>query len=279
MTNQMKPTTKQMEQWHNDCPYPASIGAAEWIAHQAYAAGAASMHPAPNTLMAAHAAMDELKAERDALKADHEINADTLNAMQYECDALLLANKDLQQWFDALKVDYDALEETNKKFQSLLDANITLNERISDQRDALQAQLEAMRKQEPEMHDAKCPALTGGDCTCNRHNPVVDKAWAQFCAGVGDGPNAPYPGMIGAFERYYGQSFADKDWREESAVWAAAWKAALYTAPQPVNRGLIDALQPFVLANSSEEHITLVVRTSDITKARAAIAAAEKEMK
>ena len=38
---------------------------------------------------------------------------------------------------------------------------------------------------------------------------------------------------------------------------------------------LIEALSPFVLANSSEEHIMLTVRTADITRARAAIAAAE----
>ena len=37
---------------------------------------------------------------------------------------------------------------------------------------------------------------------------------------------------------------------------------------------LLKALQPFVLANSSEEFVTLVVRSSDITKARAAIAKA-----
>ncbi len=40
---------------------------------------------------------------------------------------------------------------------------------------------------------------------------------------------------------------------------------------------LLEALQPFVLANSSEEFVTLVVRSSDITKARAAIAKATGE--
>lgn len=40
---------------------------------------------------------------------------------------------------------------------------------------------------------------------------------------------------------------------------------------------LLGALQPFVLANSSEEFVTLVVRSSDITKARAAIAKATGE--
>lgn len=34
---------------------------------------------------------------------------------------------------------------------------------------------------------------------------------------------------------------------------------------------LVSALSPFVLANSSEEFVTLVVRSDDITKARAAI--------
>ena len=45
-------------------------------------------------------------------------------------------------------------------------------------------------------------------------------------ACIGDSPSAPYPGMIAAFESHYGQSFADKDWRDEASVWAAAWKAA-----------------------------------------------------
>lgn len=34
---------------------------------------------------------------------------------------------------------------------------------------------------------------------------------------------------------------------------------------------LLQALQPFVLANSSEDTIVLVVRTADVTRARAAI--------
>lgn len=81
-----------------------------------------------------------------------------------------------------------------------------------------------------EMHDAMCAALTGGRCTCERNDPAVDKAWARFCGGIGDGPDAPYPGMISAFERYYAQSFTDKDWRREASVWAAAWKQAMLAA-------------------------------------------------
>jgi hypothetical protein len=36
--------------------------------------------------------------------------------------------------------------------------------------------------------------------------------------------------MISAFERYYAQSFTDKDWRREASVWAAAWKQAMLAA-------------------------------------------------
>lgn len=36
----------------------------------------------------------------------------------------------------------------------------------------------------------------------------------------------PWPGMMTAFENYYGQSWFDRDLRDETAIWAAAWKAA-----------------------------------------------------
>ena len=39
-------------------------------------------------------------------------------------------------------------------------------------------------------------------------------------------PDAPYPGMSEAFEQHFSQSFTDREWRAESATWAAAWKAA-----------------------------------------------------
>ncbi len=87
---------------------------------------------------------------------------------------------------------------------------------------------------EPEMHEAMCPALTGCKCNCPTSPAFVDKAWAQFCGGVGRGPGAPYPGMIEAFEAHYGQSFTDRDWRNESSIWAAAWKAVkAHQPPQP----------------------------------------------
>jgi hypothetical protein len=33
--------------------------------------------------------------------------------------------------------------------------------------------------------------------------------------------------MIEAFEAHYGQSFTDKDWRNETGIWAAAWGYAV----------------------------------------------------
>jgi hypothetical protein len=80
---------------------------------------------------------------------------------------------------------------------------------------------------EQEVHDALCPALTGGKCSCSSSPATVDKAWSQFCGGIGRGPDAPYPGMIQAFEAHYGQSFTDKDWRNETGIWAAAWGYAV----------------------------------------------------
>jgi len=68
---------------------------------------------------------------------------------------------------------------------------------------------------------------------------TVDRAWARFCGAFGDGPDAPYPGMIASFEIHYGQSFRDKEWRTEAACWAAAWSKATARAeaslaePQP----------------------------------------------
>lgn len=87
---------------------------------------------------------------------------------------------------------------------------------------------------EPETHEAKCPALNGGNCNCPTSPVSVDNAWSRFCGAIGRGPDAPLPGMIEAFEAHYAQSFTDRDWRSESGVWAAAWSAArAHTPPQP----------------------------------------------
>lgn len=54
----------------------------------------------------------------------------------------------------------------------------------------------------------------------------VRKAWARFSNELHRSPDAPYPGMSEAFEKHFSQSFTDREWRAESGVWAAAWKAA-----------------------------------------------------
>ena len=71
------------------------------------------------------------------------------------------------------------------------------------------------------------------------YSSTVDRARARFCGAFGDGPDAPYPGMIASFEIHYGQSFRDKEWRTESSCWAAAWHKAteLATKTNPQAKG------------------------------------------
>ena len=57
-------------------------------------------------------------------------------------------------------------------------------------------------------------------------SPAVQGAWNKFNALVSDGPDSPFPGMAKAFESSYGQAWDDKDWRNETSIWASAWKAA-----------------------------------------------------
>lgn len=75
------------------------------------------------------------------------------------------------------------------------------------------------------------------------YSSTVDRAWARFCGAFGDGPDAPYPGMIAAFETHYGQSFRDKEWRTEAACWAAAWSKATARAEAALAEPQPDALR------------------------------------
>ena len=75
------------------------------------------------------------------------------------------------------------------------------------------------------------------------YSSTVDRAWARFCGAFGDGPDAPYPGMIAAFETHYGQSFRDKEWRTEAACWAAAWSKAAARAESSLSAPQSDALE------------------------------------
>ena len=54
----------------------------------------------------------------------------------------------------------------------------------------------------------------------------VRKSWVRFSNELHRSPDASYPGMSEAFEQHFSQSFTARDWRVDSGVWAAAWKAA-----------------------------------------------------
>lgn len=118
-------------------------------------------------------------------------------------------------------------------------------EAAEKERDALRAKVEAMEQQEPVAHVWRCDNghIHG---SCEREIPMgqplylapgaqpapieqdtsVRKAWARFSHELNHSPDAPYPGMSEAFEQHFSQSFTDREWRAESATWAAAWKAA-----------------------------------------------------
>ena len=56
---------------------------------------------------------------------------------------------------------------------------------------------------------------------------TIKRAWKRFSDELFRSQDAPYPGMIEAFEKHYGQSWVDREWRDEARTWAAAWKAAI----------------------------------------------------
>lgn len=129
--------------------------------------------------------------------------------------------KNIKTWQDVL------LEITETDPADFSDrSNICISQK--DLSDILKAAMDGQ-----EVHDALCPALTGGKCTCSAGPATVDKAWSQFCGGIGRGPGAPYPGMIEAFEAHYGQAFTDKAWRNETGIWAAAWGYAVRQSAPP----------------------------------------------
>tara|TARA_R110001599_G_scaffold171353_1_gene362395 strand:- start:424571 stop:425245 length:675 start_codon:yes stop_codon:yes gene_type:complete len=58
----------------------------------------------------------------------------------------------------------------------------------------------------------------------NKNKSSEQPTFATF-PPVAEAP-VPYPMMQEKFEVRYGQSFTDKEWRNETSVWAAAWKCA-----------------------------------------------------
>ena len=95
--------------------------------------------------------------------------------------------------------------------------------------------------------------VTGAQPAPIEQDTSVRKAWARFSNELHRSPDAPYPGMADAFEQHFSQSFTDREWRAESATWAAAWKAAKrHEAPpaQSIPEGWIRAInEAFVVAH------------------------------
>ena len=82
-------------------------------------------------------------------------------------------------------------------------------------------------------HWMPLPDLPGAQPAPSEKDEPVRKAWARFSNELHRSPDAPYPGMSEAFEKHFSQSFTDREWRAESGVWAAAWKAARNHGAQP----------------------------------------------
>ena len=98
------------------------------------------------------------------------------------------------------------------------------------------------QEQEDTLVEAMQAAITAAEAQRQTdYSSTVDRAWARFCGAFGDGPDAPYPGMIAAFETHYGQSFRDKEWRTEAACWAAAWSKATARAEASLAKPKPDA--------------------------------------
>ena len=116
---------------------------------------------------------------------------------------------------------------------------------------ALMAKLEAAEKDIAHIKEVEFPrkvraVAVGWEKKCARleqerdalrapteQDTSVRKAWARFSNELHRGPDAPYPGMAEGFEQHFSQSFTDREWRAESATWAAAWKAAKRHEAQP----------------------------------------------
>ena len=106
--------------------------------------------------------------------------------------------------------------------------NARLLKTINIQSVTIEAQQEELAKLRAELAALKSQPMQPAPLT-DESTQTVDRAWAQFCAVIGDSKDAPYPGMIASFENHYGQSFADKDWRNEASIWAQGWQAAVRT--------------------------------------------------
>lgn len=78
----------------------------------------------------------------------------------------------------------------------------------------------------PHCHDWPDPAPFAQEAADTGADERVERALGQFYMGVSDSDKTPYPGMAEAFEGHFGQSWQDRDWRQEASTWAAAWRKA-----------------------------------------------------
>jgi hypothetical protein len=73
---------------------------------------------------------------------------------------------------------------------------------------------------------APSPAPVAQEAADTGADERIERALGQFYMGVSDSDKTPYPGMAEAFEGHFGQSWQDRDWRQEASTWAAAWRKA-----------------------------------------------------
>ena len=102
--------------------------------------------------------------------------------------------------------------------------------------------------------------LPGAKSAPSEKDEPIRKAWARFSNALHRSPDAPYPGMSEAFEKHFSQSFTDREWRAESGVWAAAWKAAKNHGAPPTLRVPPDAIDAINRARETAMKHTLAAR-------------------
>ena len=183
----------------------------------------------------------------DALKLDKRPQSSTV--VHALLDRLEAAEKELAELRSSMKFRTSLIGRTEAERDALRVENAALVDDMNLLRNnntALRAKIEATGRQEPvgkfirhpsnglweqdgygDNPDARPLYLApGAQPALIEQDTSVRKAWARFSNELHRSPNAPYPGMSEAFEQHFSQSFTDREWRAESATWAAAWKAA-----------------------------------------------------
>lgn len=180
-----------------------------------------------------------------------------INTLRFEVQLNKLDNSQLVLSPSVVEDLLDRIETAEKERDALRTENAGLVDDMNLLRDnntALRARIEEMGRQEPvawvrklglDLPSVGCVTdlkyrpsdipessyiplylAPGAQPAQSREDEAVRKAWARFSNELHSSPDAPYPGMSEAFEQHFSQSFTDREWRAESATWAAAWKAA-----------------------------------------------------